>query len=35
LRWLATHHAVPKDRLAGCPSGWKESLNGKNWELTT
>jgi hypothetical protein len=19
----------------GCPTGWKESLNGKNWELTT
>jgi single-stranded DNA-binding protein len=21
--------------VAGCPSGWKESLNGKNWEMTT
>ena len=20
---------------ASCPTGWKESLNGKNWELTT
>ena len=21
--------------MAGCPTGWKQSLNGKNWELTT
>jgi hypothetical protein len=26
---------VSKERVAGCPAGWKESLNGKNWELTT
>ena len=23
------------DKPTGCPTGWKESLNGKNWELTT
>ena len=26
---------MSKERVAGCPAGWKESLNGKNWELTT
>ncbi len=26
---------VSKERVSTCPSGWKESLNGKNWELTT
>jgi single-strand DNA-binding protein len=26
---------VSKERVAGCPTGWKESLNGNNWELTT
>jgi hypothetical protein len=26
---------VSKERVAGCATGWKESLNGKNWELTT
>ena len=32
---VATRQAVSKERAAGCPQGWKESLNGKNWELTT
>jgi hypothetical protein len=26
---------VSKERVAGCPTGWKESLNGKSWELAT
>ena len=32
---VATRQVVSKERVATCPSGWKESLNGKNWELTT
>jgi len=32
---VATRQVVSKERVADCPSGWKESLNGKNWELTT
>jgi single-strand DNA-binding protein len=32
---VATRQVVSKERVAGCPAGWKESLNGKNWELTT
>ena len=32
---VATRQVVSKERVAGCPDGWKESLNGKNWELTT
>ena len=32
---VATRQVVSKERVAGCPTGWKESLNGKNWELTT
>ena len=32
---VATRQVVSKDRVAACPQGWKESLNGKNWELTT
>jgi single-strand DNA-binding protein len=32
---VATRQVVSKERVAGCPQGWKESLNGKNWELTT
>jgi single-strand DNA-binding protein len=31
----ATRQVVSKERVAACPQGWKESLNGKNWELTT
>ena len=32
---VATRQVVSKERVSGCPAGWKESLNGKNWELTT
>ncbi len=32
---VATRQVVSKERVAACPAGWKESLNGKNWELTT
>ena len=32
---VATRQVVSKERVAECPTGWKESLNGKNWELTT
>jgi single-strand DNA-binding protein len=32
---VATKTAVSKARTPECPSGWKESYNGKNWELTT
>jgi single-strand DNA-binding protein len=32
---VATRDVVSKERVPQCPQGWKESLNGKNWELTT
>ncbi len=36
---LATTETVSKTMFDGrerpCPQGWKESYNGKNWELTT
>jgi single-strand DNA-binding protein len=32
---VATRQVVSKERVAECPQGWKESLNGKAWELTT
>ena len=32
---VATRQAVSKERTPDCPTGWQESLNGKNWELTT
>jgi single-strand DNA-binding protein len=32
---VATRQVVSKERVGACPAGWKESLNGKNWELTT
>ena len=32
---VATRQVVSKERSPECPTGWKESLNGKNWELTT
>jgi single-strand DNA-binding protein len=36
---LATSQVVSKTARDGgarpCPQGWKESYNGKNWELTT
>ena len=32
---VATTDRVSKERTPECPDGWKESYNGKNWELTT
>lgn len=32
---IATSTAVSKERSPECPAGWKESYNGRNWELTT
>jgi single-strand DNA-binding protein len=32
---VATQTKVSKERTPECPNGWKESYNGKNWELTT
>ena len=36
---VATKETVSKSRPGGgersCPQGWKESYNGKNWEVTT
>lgn len=32
---VATKTTVSKDRTPECPAGWKESYNGRNWELTT
>jgi single-strand DNA-binding protein len=32
---VATTTTLSKDRTPDCPAGWKESYNGKNWELTT
>lgn len=32
---VATQKTVSKERTPECPNGWKESYNGKNWELTT
>lgn len=32
---VATTTARSKARSPDCPTGWKESYNGKNWELTT
>lgn len=32
---VATKTTVSKDRTPECPTGWKESFNGRNWELTT
>jgi len=32
---VATRQVVSKERSAKCPDGWKGSLNGQNWELTT
>jgi single-strand DNA-binding protein len=35
---VATSTKIPKTRsgeAVSCPDGWKESFNGKNWELTT
>lgn len=32
---LATTQLSPKKEGQSCPEGWKDSYNGKNWELTT
>jgi hypothetical protein len=32
---VAIRQVVSKEQVAGCPTGWKESLHGKNWELMT
>jgi single-strand DNA-binding protein len=32
---VATTTLRSKERTTDCPNGWKESYNGKNWELTT
>ena len=32
---VATSNRISKERTPECPDGWKESFNGKNWELTT
>jgi single-strand DNA-binding protein len=31
---LATTKLISKNTRETCPAGWKESYNGKNWELT-
>jgi single-strand DNA-binding protein len=32
---VATAQTLSKATRPECPTGWKESFNGKNWELTT
>jgi single-strand DNA-binding protein len=32
---VATKTSISKERTPECPDGWKESYNGRNWELTT
>jgi single-strand DNA-binding protein len=32
---VATRTSVSKERTPECPAGWKDSYNGRNWELTT
>lgn len=32
---VATTIMRNKERTPDCPNGWKESYNGRNWELTT
>ncbi|MFC2036697.1 single-stranded DNA-binding protein [Chloroflexota bacterium] len=32
---VATSTSLSKATRPECPNGWKESYNGKNWELTT
>jgi single-strand DNA-binding protein len=32
---VATKTSLSKAKTPECPAGWKESYNGKNWELTT
>jgi single-strand DNA-binding protein len=32
---VAVTEFISKDKCEECPEGWKESYNGKGWELTT
>lgn len=32
---VATTQLISKDQRPECPAGWKESFNGRAWELTT
>ena len=32
---VATKTAISKERTPECPDGWRDSYNGRNWELTT
>ena len=32
---VATKTSVSKERTPECPDGWRDSYNGRNWELTT
>lgn len=32
---VATKQSISKDTAPNCPAGWKESYNGRAWELTT
>jgi len=32
---VATKQSLSKDTAPTCPAGWKESYNGRAWELTT
>ena len=32
---VATTNNISKESTPECPNGWKESYNGRNWELTT
>ncbi|MBN1642616.1 MAG: single-stranded DNA-binding protein [Anaerolineae bacterium] len=32
---VATTNRISKQTNPDCPEGWKESYNGRNWELTT
>jgi single-strand DNA-binding protein len=32
---VATTTTLSKETRSECPNGWKESYNGRNWELTT
>ena len=32
---VATTTTISKERTPECPDGWRESYNGRNWELTT
>jgi single-strand DNA-binding protein len=32
---VATKTSISKERTPECPDGWRDSYNGRNWELTT